>query len=74
MTGNEKLIHCLECRHCFESRRSKTGYACEMWGYDDFACSTKLTGFCHKAKPRPAHIKLRISSEDLQKLKKGEDV
>lgn len=48
----ENIIHCEECRFCFESRRSKTGYACEKWGYDDFADATTLDGFCHKAKPK----------------------
>ena len=52
------LIYCYECTHCFESRRSKTGYACEVWGYDDFADSTVLEGFCHKAN-RDEHKDLR---------------
>lgn len=46
------ITHCKDCGHCFESRLSKTGYACEVWGYDDFACDTKLDGYCHKAKPK----------------------
>ena len=51
------IIHCFECQHCFESRRSKTGYKCEMWGYDDFADDTVLDGYCHKAKPTIHPIK-----------------
>lgn len=46
----ESIIHCEDCRHCFESRRSKTGYKCEVWGYDDFADDTIPDGYCHKAK------------------------
>lgn len=52
MTGNENVIHCHECTHCFESRRSPTGHACEVWGTEDFACPTVPNGFCHKAKPK----------------------
>lgn len=55
----ESVIHCSECRHCFKSRRSKTGYACEVWGYDDFADDTVLDGFCHKAKPKYPVYKLK---------------
>lgn len=44
------INHCYECTHCFENRRSKTGYSCEMWGYDDFADDVTLDGFCHKFK------------------------
>ena len=76
MTGNN-IIYCYECGHCFKSRRSKTGYACEKWGYDDFANNTTLDGFCHKAKPRGPYDKLDISPEllkELQKLKKGEQL
>lgn len=51
MDDQKTIIHCSECDHCFKSKRSKTGYACEVWGYDDFASSTELNGFCHKAKP-----------------------
>jgi hypothetical protein len=47
---NKDIIHCIECTHCFKSKRSETGYFCEMWGYHDFADSTILDGFCHKAK------------------------
>lgn len=47
---NQSIAHCIDGIYCFKSRRSKTGYACEVWGYDDFACDTKLDGFCHKAK------------------------
>ena len=49
--SEEQIIRCLKCRHCFRSERSKTGYACEMWGHDDFADDTTLNGHCHKAKP-----------------------
>lgn len=50
------IIHCEDCVHCFKSRRSKTGYKCEVWGYDDFADETVLDGYCHKAKPKPVRI------------------
>lgn len=46
-----QIIYCEYCDHCFKSRRSKTGYACEVWGYDDFAESVPLDGWCFKAKP-----------------------
>jgi hypothetical protein len=52
MDKQDSIILCSDCTHCFESRRSKTGYICEMWGYDDFASSTVLDGYCHKAKPK----------------------
>ena len=58
MPNQDNIIHCGECTHCFKSRRSKTGFACEMWGHDDFADSTVLDGFCHKAKLDP-HAALR---------------
>lgn len=45
-----KIIYCKDCGHCFKSRRSKTGYACELWGYDDFANSVPLDGWCFKAR------------------------
>ena len=48
----DDIIHCIDCTHCFKSRRSKTGYACEMWGYDDFSDATIPEGYCHKAKPK----------------------
>lgn len=48
----ENIIHCEDCRYCFKSKRSKTGYKCEKWGYDDFADDTVLDGYCHKAKPK----------------------
>ena len=47
----KNIICCRSCRHCYKSRRSKTGYICEMWGYDDFASSVPLDGWCFKAKP-----------------------
>lgn len=50
------IIHCENCGHRFKSRRSKTGYACEVWGYDDFACDVPLDGYCHKAKPARVSI------------------
>ena len=46
------IIHCENCGHRFKSRRSKTGYSCEVWGNDDFACDVPPDGFCHKAKHR----------------------
>ena len=27
-----EIIHCEDCTHCFKSRRSHTGYSCEVWG------------------------------------------
>lgn len=50
MQNQETIIHCVECTHCFKCKRSRTGYACEVWGYDDFASATVLEGFCHKGK------------------------
>lgn len=58
------VIHCVNCTHCFESRRSKTGYKCEVWGYDDFADDTILDGFCHKAKPATHPIKPKENNHD----------
>lgn len=46
---SQTFITCMECDHCFKSKRSKTGYACEVWGHDDFACSVPLDGYCFKA-------------------------
>lgn len=48
MSEQEQIIHCYECRHRFSDRRSPTGYSCEVWGYDDFACSVPLDGYCFK--------------------------
>lgn len=69
MTGNPTIIYCYECRHCFNSRRSVTGYACEKWGHEDFACPTILGGFCHQAKPRTEYSGPKVSIEELRKLK-----
>lgn len=69
MTGHQNIIYCEECRHCFENCRSRTGYSCAVWGYDDFACDTELSGFCHKAKPKEAKIPIRVKWSDLRKLK-----
>lgn len=49
----EDIINCRDCIHCFKSKRSPSGYVCEVWGYDDFASPTILDGFCHKAKKKP---------------------
>ena len=46
----QKIIYCKNCGHCFKSRRSQTGYACEMWGHYDFANSVPLDGWCFKAR------------------------
>ena len=46
---DQTIITCKECEHCFTSKRSKTGYGCEVWGYDDFACGVPLDGWCFKA-------------------------
>ena len=46
------ITYCQECEHCFKNKRSKTGYSCSVWGYDDFACDTVPDGFCHKAKDK----------------------
>lgn len=52
-------IHCYECTYCFRTHKSKTGYSCEMWGHDDFACDTQLDGFCHKSKTGTPGSQLR---------------
>lgn len=44
-----KIIYCKDCTHCFKSRRSKTGYSCEKWGYEEFADSVPLNGWCFQA-------------------------
>ena len=53
MNETNNIILCKDCSHCFKCRRSKTGYSCEVWGYDDFACDVPLDGYCFKAKPNP---------------------
>ena len=53
----EKIIECKDCKFCFKSRMSKTGYACEKWGYDDFANDVPPDGWCFKAKPKSDFIK-----------------
>ena len=58
-----KIIRCKECIHCFKDQRSKTGYSCEMWGYDDFANPTILTGWCYKAR----HAKKEIRDDGSEK-------
>lgn len=52
------IKRCSDCSHCFKSKRSKTGYSCEVWGHDDFACDTILEGYCHKFKTLPELISL----------------
>ena len=56
-----EIIHCEDCMHCFESRRSITGYSCEVWWNEDFSCDVPLDGYCHKAKPKTYKIR-QISS------------
>ena len=63
MSTQENIIYCRECTHCFRSGRSKTGYACEVWGHDDFACDTELTGFCHKGKASTGFALLTLFDE-----------
>lgn len=63
MNEQDGIIHCGECEHCFKSIRSKTGYACEVWGYGDFACDTILTGYCHKVKPKQPTLYERSKSK-----------
>lgn len=70
MTGQENIIYCCECIHCFKSRRSKTGYACEVWGYEEFACDTELSGFCHKAKPKSSSKPFSVSIKDTEKMRR----
>ena len=55
----QKIIYCKECDHRFKSHRSKTGYACEVWGYEDFACSVPPNGWCYKAKPATHSIEIK---------------
>ena len=52
-----EIIHCEDCMHCFKSRRSNTGYLCEAWGFEDFACAVPIDGYCHKAKPKTYKIR-----------------
>ena len=52
-----KIIYCKDCDHRFKSNRSRTGHACEVWGYGDFADSVPLDGWCFKAKPITGPIK-----------------
>lgn len=54
-----EIIHCEDCDHSFKCRRSKTGYSCEVWGYDDFACDVPLDGWCFKAKPKRTFAKTK---------------
>ena len=67
MTGNENIIYCSECDHRFKDIRSPTGYSCEVWSYDDFACSVPLSGYCHKAKPMRGHSDISIKIDDILK-------
>lgn len=53
---NTNIILCKECTHCFRDRLSKNGYSCEVWGYDDFACSIPLDGYCFKAKRKETNL------------------
>ena len=72
MTNQENVIHCHECDHCFKNKRSKTGYSCEVWGHDDFASDTTLSGYCHKATlKRP---KTLDSSDGIHMFKTEEEV
>lgn len=73
MFDEKRIAHCYECKYCFESKRSKTGYSCSMWGYDDFASDTRLDGFCHKAKTEPsleslAGLRMYETAEDAEKI------
>lgn len=72
MTGQENIIYCSECVHCFKNKRSKTGYSCEVWGHDDFANDTELSGFCHKAKAKTYPLRL-FNIRDIQPTTKEEN-
>lgn len=73
MTGQEIITYCFECEHCFKSNRSRTGYSCAVWGYDDFASDTILSGFCHKAKPKCNSMGVTFKLSDLEQMVKGEN-
>lgn len=62
----ENIIHCEDCKHCFKCRRSKTGYACEVWGYGDIACDVPLDGHCHKAKPKSHSTNTTMTPEEFK--------
>lgn len=53
---DKEFIHCEDCIHSFKCKGSKTGYACEVWGHDDFSCDVPLDGYCHKAVSRKYEI------------------
>ena len=55
--NSETIIHCEDCRYCFENRLSSTGYSCEVWGADEFCCDTTREGYCHKAKAKESETK-----------------
>ena len=61
MKHDVTVITCNECQHCFEDRKSRTGYSCEVWGYDEFADAVPLDGWCFKAKQSSKPI---ISEEE----------
>lgn len=70
MADDQSIIYCHECTHCFKSRRSVTGYACEKWGHEDLACPTIPDGFCHQAKAKTYPIRqFTVSVNDIQKMK-----
>lgn len=52
------IIHCEDCMHCFPCASFETGFACEVWGYDDFACCIPSDGYCHKGEPKTKPINM----------------
>lgn len=62
----ENITHCEDCTHCFKCSRSKTGYSCEVWGYDDFACDVPLDGYCHKVKPKNRFPNISMTPEEFK--------
>ena len=40
------VVRCKDCKHCYKSSGSSTGYRCRVWGVCDTDCEVYLNYFC----------------------------
>ena len=41
-----EVVRCKDCKHCYESAFSSTGYRCRIWGAYDTDCVVNPDVFC----------------------------
>ena len=41
-----EVVHCKDCKHCYKSYGSSTGYRCKVWGIYDTDCEVTPEHYC----------------------------